>query len=147
MANGDIQYNISDDYLQQFNRPIGISGMQKLQQFPFLQKLGYNGQLGSMKNDFHGLLDFKAQLTKYSSVSRTLRLAWALIQAIVPNNVNISSLLISPPGLGQVGNLFQSVHNFGQVFALSPSDLTSPATVAAKVSVFKDASIQANVIT
>src|SRR4051812_4379747 len=125
MANGDVHDSISDQYLQQFNRSIGISGMQKLSQFPALQQLGYNGQLGSITKDFHGLKDFKSQLSKYSSVSHTLRLAWSLISFIVPNNAAIKGLLFSSPSLGTVGKMFSSIHNFGQVFSLSPQDLTS----------------------
>src|SRR5271166_2694837 len=102
MANGDVQANLSDQYLQQFNLPIGVSGMQKLQQFPALQKLGYAGQLGSMKQDFHGLSDFKSQMSKYSSVSHTLKIAFTLISAIIPNNPSIALLLKDIPGLGTV---------------------------------------------
>jgi hypothetical protein len=142
MANGDVQANISDQYLQQFNRSIGVSGMQKLQQFPALQQLGYAGQLSSLKNDFHGLQDFKLQMAQYSSSHPILAAAWTLISAIVPNNPNIARMLIKVPGLGTVGQAFQSIHNFGQVFALSPGDLASPATVTAKASVYQNQSIQ-----
>lgn len=147
MANGDIHDSISDTYLQQFDRSIGVSGMQKLSQFPALQQLGYNGQLGSMKNDFHGLNDFKSQLTKYSSASFTLRTAWTLISAIVPKNVSIQQLLVTSPGLGTVGKMFSSVQNFGQVFSLSPQDLSSPSAVASKVSIYKGQAQQASVRT
>lgn len=142
MANGDVHDSISDQYLQQFNRSIGISGMQKLSQFPALQQLGYNGQLGSIGKDFHGLKDFRSQLAKFSSVSATLRTAWSLISAIVPNNLNIKGLLMTSPSLGSVGKMFSSIHNFGQVFSLSPQDLSSPTTVASKVSLYKGQSQQ-----
>jgi hypothetical protein len=140
MANGDIQNSISDQFLQQFDRSIGVSGMQKLQQFPALQKLGHAGQLSLLKNDFHGLKDFKAQMKLYSSSSTILKIAWSLISSIVLNNPTIAVLLTNIPGLGMVGQAFQSIHNFGQVFSLSPGDLTSPSTVASKVSIFKDQS-------
>lgn len=146
MANGDVHDQVSDQYLAQFNRSIGISGMQKLSQFPALQQLGYNGQLGSIKNDFHGLSDFKSQLAKYSSVSATLRAAWALISAVVPNNVSIQRLLIVSPSLGSVGKMFSSIHNFGQVFGLSSKDLTSPTAVANKVALYKGQAQQASVV-
>src|SRR5271156_5564615 len=55
MANGQVYTSVTDSYLQSFNRSIGVSGQQKLQSFPQLQQLGYNGQLGYMKSDFHGL--------------------------------------------------------------------------------------------
>lgn len=142
MSNGDVQANLSDQYLQQFNLPIGVSGMQKLQQFPALQKLGYAGQLGSMKKDFHGLQDFKAQMSKYSSVSHTLKIAFSLISLIIPGNPSIALLLKDIPGLGSVGQDFLSIANFGKVFSLGPSDLTSPAAVSSKASVYQNASTQ-----
>lgn len=145
--NGDVQSQVSNQYLQAFNLPIGVSGMQKLQQFPALQKLGYAGQLGSMKNDFHGLVDFNQQLAKYSTASGILGIAWSLIKYISPNNPNIARLLFTAPGLGTVGQLFQTIHGFGQVFALTPNDLTSPAAVSAKASVYQNSSTQNNVTT
>jgi hypothetical protein len=142
MANGDVQANLSDQYLQQFDRSIGVSGMQKLQEFPSLQQLGYAGQLSSLKNDFHGLQDFKQQLSMYSNTSTMLKIAWSVISSIVPNNANVARMLIKVPGLGTVGQAFQTVHNFGQVFALSPGDLAKPSTVNAKASVYKNQSTQ-----
>lgn len=147
MANGDVHDSVSDQYLQQFDRSVGVAGMQKLQEFPSLQKLGYHGQLGSMKNDFHGLTDFKTQMSKYSSVSKTLKIAWSLISAIVPNNISILRMLFTAPGLGTVGNAFKSIHGFGQVFALSAGDLKSPATVASKAAAATNQSTQTSVVT
>lgn len=147
MANGDVHADISDQYLQQFDRSVGVSGMQKLQEFPALQKLGYAGQLGSLKNDFHGLQDFRSQMDLYSSANHILKIAWSLIKNIVPNNPNIARMLFTAPGLGIVGDAFKSIHNFGQVFALSPGDLKSPETVQAKASVYKSQSTQSNVTT
>lgn len=146
MANGDVQ-QITDSYLQQFNRSISVSAMQKLQQFPALQVLGYNGQLASMKKDFHGLNDFRDQMAKYSSVSHTLRIAWSIIQYMVPINASILALLFTSPSLGTVGNAFKSINGFGQVFALSPADLQSPATVDAKASLYQNASSSGSVVT
>lgn len=147
MANGDVHDDVSDQYLQQFDRSVGVSGMQKLQQFPALQKLGYHGQLNLVKNDFHGLKDFKAQMTKYSSVSRTLVIAWSLISAIVPNNASILGLLFSSPGLGTVGNAFKSIHGFGQVFSLSSGDLKSPTAVTSKAAAANNQSTKSSVVT
>lgn len=145
--NGDVQSQVSNQYLQVFNLPIGVSGMQKLQQFPALQELGYAGQLASLKNDFHGLVDFNQQMAKYSSVSGLLGIAWSLIKYISPNNPNIARLLFTAPGLGTVGQLFQTIHGFGQVFALTPDDLKTPSTVNAKTSVYKNSSTQTSVTT
>lgn len=147
MANGTVQTQVSAQYLQAFNLPIGVSGMQKLQTFPALQKLGYAGQLGLMKADFHGLTDFKNQMSVYSSVSTTLTIAWNLIKAVVPNNPNILLELFTAPGLGTVGLAFQSISGFGQVFALTPSNLQSPSATTAATSVYQNTSTQANVVT
>lgn len=147
MANGDVHDQISDQYLQQFDRSIGVSGMQKLQSFPQLQKLGYAGQLGSMKSDFHGLSEFKSQMSKYSSVSHTLKIAYALIAGVIPNNPAIARKLFSSPELGTVGKDFQSIHGFGQVFALNPTDLQSPKAVQSKAAVFASQSTQTSVVT
>lgn len=147
MANGSIQQQVSAQYLQAFNLPIGVSGMQKLQTFPALQQLGYAGQLSLMKADFHGLADFKSQMSVYSSISPTLTIAWNLIKAIVPNNANILAELFTAPGLGTVGLAFQSISGFGQVFALTPSNLQSPSATTAATSVYQNTSTQANVVT
>lgn len=147
MANGDVQQQVSAQYLQQFNLPLGVSGMQKLSEFPALQQLGYAGQLGSMKNDFHGLADFNQQMSKYSSANGILEAAWSLISSIAPNNINIARELYTAPGLGTVGQAFQSIEGFAQVFALTPSDLSSPSATNAATSVYQNASTQASVTT
>jgi hypothetical protein len=133
MANGDIQAQLGDSYLAQFNLSLGVSATQKLQQFPFLQELGYNGQLSYMKKDFHGLKDFYTQLAKYSQSHPILLRAWALIIATALGNATIGKLLFNAPGLGSVGKLFQGANNFGQVFSLSPQDLQDPAVIANKI--------------
>lgn len=147
MANGDVQAQVSAQYLQQFNLPLGVSGMQKLSEFPALQQLGYAGQLGSMKQDFHGLADFNQQMAKYSSASAILKLAWSLISSIAPNNINIARELFTSPGLGTVGQAFQSIEGFAQVFALTPADLSSPTATSSATSVYKNASTQSSVTT
>ena len=146
MANGDVHDQVSDQYLAQFNKSVGVSGMQKLQQFPELQKLGHAGTLSHLKQDFHGLTDFKSQMAKYSSVSHTLRVAWALISAIAPNNPSIAAKLTSVPGLGSVGKDFLSIHNFGQVFSLSPGDLKTPGAVKSKSDIYKTQSTKTSVV-
>jgi hypothetical protein len=147
MANGTVQQQVSTAYLSSFNLPIGVSGMQKLQSFTALQQLGYAGQLSFMKSDFHGLKDFYSQLATYSSVNGILQTAWQLIQPIVPNNANIQLELFTSPSLGTVGLAFQTITGFGQVFALDPTFLSSPADVSAAVSIYLNSSLQASVIT
>lgn len=128
-----VQTNISSGYLSSFERPIAVSVMSKITSWPFLQELGFAGSLQHQKNTFHGLNDFKSQLSKYSSTNYLLASAWKVIQMLVPLNAEVSKLMYNDSSLGQVGNQFQQLQNFGQVFALSPAELQSPDTVSAKV--------------
>jgi len=148
MANGDIQQQVSAQYLQKFNLPIGVSGMQKLSEFPTLQQLGYNGQLGYMRVDFHGLSDFYDQLLQYSNANPPiLDGPWSLIVPIVPLNLDIVRKLIVTPSLGTVGQMFLTIENFAQVFSLSPSDLGTPAALSDATSVYQNASTQSSITT
>lgn len=148
MGNGSIQQQVSVQYLQKFSLPIGVSGMQKLSEFPTLQQLGYNGQLGYMKVDFHGLSDFYDQMLQYSNANPpVLDGPWTLISPIVPLNINIIRKLIVTPSLGTVGQMFLTIENFAQIFSLSPSDLSTPATITEATSVYKNASTQSSVTT
>jgi hypothetical protein len=132
MSSGTV--NIASGYLSSFERPISVSVMSKAQSWPFLQQLGFAGSLTHTGNTFHGLSDFKTQMAKYSSTSAILQAAWRVIKQIVPNNPQVMALMYTDPALGQVGKDFQSLSNFGQVFAVSPSELKSPSIIASKVS-------------
>lgn len=123
-VNGDIQNSIADDYLQQFDRSIGVAGMAKLNKWPFLQKLGFNGQLGHLQETFHGLKDFKVQMEAYSNSHLILRIAWSVISPIVLKNLMTLALTFAGPVLGKVGKLFQSISGFAQAFSISPEILT-----------------------
>jgi len=129
-----VQTNISAGYLSSFERPIGVSVMSKLSSWPFLQQLGFAGALPLNSAAFHGLSDFYTQMSKYSSTHWILRIAWQVIQMMVPNNASVASMMYNDASLGQVGKQFQQLQNFGQVFALSPSELQQPSTVTTKVS-------------
>jgi len=129
-----VQTNISAGYLSSFERPIGVSVMSKLSSWPFLQQLGFAGALPLHSATFHGLSDFYTQMAKYSSTHWILRIAWQVIQMMVPNNASVASMMYNDASLGQVGRQFQQLQNFGQVFALSPSELQQPSTVTTKVS-------------
>lgn len=132
MANGDVQNQIASGYLTQFNRPLAVSAVLKLQSWSTLQNLGYNGQLSYLKSDFHGLQDFKTQMSLYSSSHIILTVAWNLIKSFVLNNLSIVLKMFVDPVMGQVGSLFRSIANFGQVFSASPSELMDPSGLATK---------------
>jgi hypothetical protein len=136
VANGDVQTLISDAYLQNFGIGIAVAGMQKIQSFPELQILCYNGILGSLKQDFHGLQDFYEQMAAYSSTNQILQTAWSVINPIVPNNANIELMLFVSTVLGVVGDVFELIHGYAQVFGLSPTNLASPSSIASTVSSF-----------
>ena len=125
--------NLTTDYLSQFNQPLSISAMNKLDQFPFLQKLNYGAQIGNIKQDFHGLADFNFQMAQYSSTQGLLGVAWNLIKQLAPKNLIVDRGTYTDPQLGQVGLIFQSIPNFSQVFSVSQQDLSSASSLAAKV--------------
>jgi hypothetical protein len=133
MPNGTIHDDIANDYLQQFDKSIGVSAMKKLRKFPFLQELGFNGQLKHMKETFHGLKEFNVHMDKYSNSHPILKAAWALIKYLAPKNPFVALLLTNFGGMGTVGKLFQSIPGFGKVFAANPDDLLDPKKLADKV--------------
>lgn len=128
-----VQTNISTGYLSSFERPIAVSVMAKTNSWPFLQELGFAGSLQHQRDTFHGLNDFKKQMSKYSSTNYLLTAAWKVIQMLVPNNAEVSKLMYTDQSLGQVGTQFRQLQNFGQVFALSPDELQSPSAVNSKI--------------
>lgn len=129
-----LQTNLAAGYLSSFERPIAVSVMAKASSWPFLQELGFAGSLPHQNKTFHGLNDFKNQMSMYSSTNMILAAAWRVIQMIIPNNPSVQALMYVDHSLGQVGSQFKQLQNFGQVFALSPSELKSPSAVATKVS-------------
>lgn len=131
MANGQVQDQISNSYLQTFDRPLSVSAVDKLRQFPFLQELGYNGQLGHLKDNFHGLKEFNVQMDMYSQ-HPLLKAAWTIIKYIAPKNPFITAKLFISSTMGSVGNLFQGLQGFDKVFSLSPDELKDPTQIAAK---------------
>lgn len=125
MANGDTQDNIAAGVASDYDRPIAVSVISKLSRFPFLQELGYNGQLGFLQKGFLGLQDYNDQLSLYSSSSPLLTAAWNLIKPIAPLNLDVQRDLVESDSLGTVGDVFEQVVGFDQVFAVDPSELSS----------------------
>jgi len=133
MANGDPQNNIAASVAASYDMPIAVSVIEKLAKFPFLQQLGYNGQLNWLKGGFLGLQDFFDEMTTYSSAADILQIAWQLIQPRVPLNLDVQKNLYTTDSMGTVGNAFQQLVGFQQTFAVNPDDLsdsTGSAVVA-----------------
>lgn len=128
-----VQVNLAAGYLSGFENPIGVSVMAKLNQWPFLQRLGFSGTLTNLNQAFHGLGDFNNEMAEYSSTDDLLELAWTVIRQIVPQNPIVSALMFNSSVLGQVGKEFQQMTGFGQAFALSPDQLKSPAAIQSAV--------------
>jgi len=133
MANGDPQNNIAASVAASYDMPIAVSVIEKLAKFPFLQQLGYNGQLSWLQGGFLGLQDFFDEMTTYSSAADVLQAAWQLIQKRVPLNLDVQKSLYTTDSMGTVGNAFQQLVGFQQTFAVNPDDLsdsTGSAVVA-----------------
>ena len=133
MANGDPQNNIAASVAASYDMPIAVSVIEKLAKFPFLQQLGYNGQLSWLQGGFLGLQDFFDEMTTYSSAADILQIAWQLIQPRVPLNLDVQRNLYTTDSMGTVGNAFQQLVGFQQTFAVNPDDLsdsTGSAVVA-----------------
>jgi len=133
MANGDPQNNIAASVAASYDMPIAVSVIEKLAKFPFLQQLGYNGQLSWLQGGFLGLQDFFDEMTTYSSAADILQIAWQLIQPRVPLNLDVQRNLYTTYSMGTVGNAFQQLVGFQQTFAVNPDDLsdsTGSAVVA-----------------
>jgi hypothetical protein len=128
-----VQANLAAGYLSAFERPIGVSVQAKLMKWPFLQQLGHAGSLSFANTTFHGLPDFNTQLSAYSSTNAILTAAWNAIKQIAPLNPSVVAKMFVSPVLGQVGNEFQSLTGFGEAFAVSPDQLTSPSAIASQL--------------
>ncbi|MGB8479172.1 MAG: hypothetical protein WCE63_10060 [Acidobacteriaceae bacterium] len=136
MANGDPQNNIAASVAASYDMPIAVSVIEKLAKFPFLQQLGYNGQLSWLQGGFLGLQDFFDEMTTYSSAADILQAAWQLIQKRVPLNLDVQKSLYTTDSMGTVGNAFQQLVGFQQTFAVNPDDLsdsTGSAVVASNL--------------
>lgn len=133
MANGTVQDDIAKDVLREFDRPLDISAMKKLKQFPMLQELGFNGQLGFNKETFHGLQEFNIHMDMYSSTNLILKAAWTVIKSLAPKNPFVELKLFASGTLGKVGTLFKSVHNFDQVFSVNANGILDPNKIEDKI--------------
>jgi hypothetical protein len=128
-----IQDNISDAYLAQYNLDLGVSAVQKINSFAFIQQLTYNGILNSLVNNFLSLEDWQAQIAAYSAAYSPLTSSYTAIKKEVPLNELITEdSIVNIDGLGQVGNLFETIQCYNKVFTLSDDELTDPSTINQK---------------
>jgi hypothetical protein len=133
MSSGKIHETIASEYTEKFGRPLSVSVMNKLKKFPMLQELGYNGQLGFQKKDFHGLKEFNVHMEKYSNTNPLLKAAWKAIKMLAPKNPYLELKLFLGGALGKVGLLFKSIHNFDKVFSINANEVLDPDKIAKKI--------------
>lgn len=126
MAHGNVQDEISEKYLEQFNVGIPISAMSKLRSWKDRQKFQWDAVISHPQQQFHGLKDFFKQMDKYSGAHWILTMAWAIIKNLAPKNTEILALMTSATGLGQVGKSLLQIHSFGQIFGANAGDLLRP---------------------
>jgi hypothetical protein len=116
----------------QYNRPISISVMRQVDEWPFLQTLGFQASLKDSSEMFLGLDDWTEQIEEYSSANPTqLGGPMSVIQKRVPMNSNVKAEMYEDETLGDVGDIFSTLPAFGQVFAVSPDELLASPTAAA----------------
>ena len=127
------QNDIASGDLQQFNVSIGLNIQSKLQDWPGRQSVQYGAVKNLVSGDFHSLADFKTQMTMYSSISHTLRVAWRLIEQLVPNNAQLLATLISIPGFGKVGQQVLSLVGISNILVAPQNILQNPTQFNATI--------------
>lgn len=127
------QSDISSGVLQQFNVSIGLNLQSKLQDWPSRQSTQYGAVKNLVSGDFHSLADFKTQMTMYSSVSHTLRIAWGLIKQLVPNNAQLLATLVNIPGFGKVGQQVLSLVGISNILVAPQNILQNPVQLQATI--------------
>ncbi len=122
-----IQTNITTGILSTFESPIGVYVTSKLNNWQFLQQLGFAAQLKYLAQNFHGYQDFVDEMAAYSAANApALAGPWNFIYpmptALKPN---VNALMYEDPVLGQVGTQFLELLGLGAIFAIPPSQLGS----------------------
>lgn len=112
--------NIAALALAKYGRPVAVSIIPSGQKWKDRQIIQYNAMLGLMKEDFHGLDDWKEQMSLYSSTNMmVLRPAWTVIRPLVTLNRKLLAKVIINPRLGMwVGRMLSKVAGFEKTFAL-----------------------------
>lgn len=130
--NGDIQPSIAADYASQFDYPITVSMIDKLTNWQELQKLTFAAIEDHIKTNFYGIQDAYKQLDAYSQTHPILQRAWSVISSLVPLNAVVQQGMYEDDVMGNVGNELQTIDNFGQVFAITPGELSDPKDITQK---------------
>jgi hypothetical protein len=116
-----------------YNNPVAVAVIAKASTFPFLQELGYNGQLSWLQQNFLGLKDFSDEMTIYSA-NVPLIAPWASIKALVPLNLEVLKKIFISPTMGPVGDAFLTLLPLTQVFAVQAADLADATGASAVAS-------------
>src|SRR5665213_969777 len=132
----EVQSQFSTDILNQFHVSIGLSLQSKLNNWQGRQDIQYESIKGLMNVDFHSLLDFKFQMALYSSTNNILQAAWALIQALVPNNAKLLATLIRLPNFGNIplGSSVLSLVGVSNIVTAPQDILTNASQFQATIS-------------
>jgi hypothetical protein len=126
--------NIATLALAKYNRPVAVSIIPSGQTWRDRQIVQYNALLGLMKEDFHGLDDFKEQMGLYSSTSYLLKPGWMAIRPLVTLNRKLLMRLMLHPRLGMwVGRALLKVVGFDKAFALPAEILEDNAALKGRL--------------
>ena len=117
-----VENQIAQQVLNQFHVSLGLNIQAKLTDWQGRQQTQYGAIKGLLNKDWHSLADFKIQLQLYSNTSRKLRIAYAVIKSLIPNNAKLQATLINIPGFGYVGQQILSLSGINGIL-LSPQDI------------------------
>lgn len=127
-----VQTSLAIGTVNQFGVPLSVSLVCKSQDWQTRQKISYQSIIDNIRQDFHGLADFKQQMTMYSNALGTSgKIAWQVIQALVPNNAKVLSEELEVAGMGLVGAFLLSIPGFGQVLGIVPQAVAVVKTAQA----------------
>lgn len=138
----NVQSNLAVGVTSQFGMPLSVSMVCKSQNWKTRQKLAYEAMKDNIRKEFHGLADFKEQMSMYSnSLGLSGKIAWKIIQSLVPNNRQVLTTELEVAGMGLVGAFVLSIPGFAQVFGMVPQAV---AVVSSAKSLFSSASSTCN---
>lgn len=123
-----VQTQMAADTLNQFNVPLNISLISKANDWQTRQKAAYAAVVDYIRQDFHGLNDFKEQMQMYSTALGLIgTAAYKVIQPLIPFNRNVLETEVDDPEMGMVGKFLLTLLGFNQVFAMTPQTLQDPS--------------------
>ena len=121
-----VQNQLAVAEVSQFgNAQLSISLVCKGQDWNTRQKTAYESMKDFIRQEFHGLADFKQQMELYSNALGTSgKIAWKVIKSLVPNNAQVLTTELKIVGMGMVGKFLLSIPGFAQLFAMVPQALS-----------------------